>query len=136
MYQTNIFRLAILMEWVLMVLLPSLVKRLVGVQARLKKHTPHAVLVHCHLLQLACVQAANNLTGIKRAYATLTTLWKYHYYSPKRAESLKEIQHVHHLPEIKVIKPSQTHWLAHERCIKAVKASCTALVVTLEFPCI
>ena len=34
--------------------------RKTGVQARIKKHTPHALFVHCHchLLQLACVQAA------------------------------------------------------------------------------
>ena len=48
-----------------MVLPPFLIKRLVGVQARPKKHAPHAVFVHCHLLQLACVQAANSTTGIK-----------------------------------------------------------------------
>ena len=89
-----------------MVLPPSLVKRLVGVQARLKKHTPHAIFDHCHLLLLACMQAANSTTGIKRTYTTQTTRWKYFHYSPKRAESLKEIQHVLHLPEMKVIKPS------------------------------
>ena len=61
-----------------------------GFQARLKKHAPHAVFVHCHLLQLACMQAANSMTGIKHVYTTLTTLWKYFYYSPRRAESLKE----------------------------------------------
>ena len=38
----------------------------ISVQARLKKHAPHAVFVHCHchLLQLAYVQAANSMTGI------------------------------------------------------------------------
>ena len=46
----------------------------------------HMQYLSCHLLQLACVQAASNTTGIKRAYNTLTTLWKYF---PKRAESLK-----------------------------------------------
>ena len=99
-----------------MVLPSFMVKRLVGVQARLKKHAPHAVFVHCHchLLQLACVQAANSTTGIKHVYNTLTTLWKYFHYPPKRAESLKEIQHVLNVPEMKVIKPSDTRWLAHE----------------------
>ena len=117
-----------------MVLPSFMVKRLVGVQARLKKHAPHAVFVHCHchLLQLACVQAANSTTGIKHVYNTLTTLWKYFHYPPKRAESLKEIQHVLNVPEMKVIKPSDTRWLAHEWCIKAVKASYNALVVTLD----
>ena len=54
------------------------------------------------------------------------------HYSPKRAQFLKEIQHILDQPEMKVIKPSDTHWLAHERCVKAVKASYTALVVTLD----
>ena len=54
------------------------------------------------------------------------------HFSPKRAESLKEIQRVLELPEMKVVKPSDTRWLAHERCVKAVKASYTALVVTLD----
>ena len=38
-----------------------------GVQARLKKHSLHALFVHCHchILQLACVQAANSTPGIK-----------------------------------------------------------------------
>ncbi len=35
-----------------------------GVQARIKKVAPHALYVHCHLLQLACVQAANSTEGI------------------------------------------------------------------------
>ena len=45
---------------------------------------------------------------------------------------MKEIQHVLNLPEIKIFKPSDTRWLAHERCVKAVKASYTALAVTLD----
>ena len=32
---------------------------------------------------------------------------------------------------MKVMKPSDTRWLAHERCVKAVKASYSAIVITL-----
>ena len=105
-----------------------------GVHARIKKPAPHAVFVycHCHMLQLACVQAANSTVGIEHVYTTLTTLWKYFHYSPKRTQPLKEIQDMLELPELKVIKPSDTCWLAHQRCVKAVKASYTALVVTLD----
>ena len=39
-----------------------------SVQARLKKHAPHAVSVHCHLLQLACMQAANSMTEKSRTF--------------------------------------------------------------------
>jgi len=41
-----------------------------GVQA---KNSPHSSFVHCHchLLQLTCVQAANNTQGIKHVYSIL-----------------------------------------------------------------
>ena len=47
-----------------------------GVQTLLKSNPPHSIFVHCHchLLQLACVQAANSTPGIKHVYNTLTTL--------------------------------------------------------------
>ena len=98
--------------------------------SKTKETCSTAVFVHCHLLQLAYMQAANSTTGIKHVYTTLTTLWKCFHCSPKRAGSLKEIQHVLNLPEMKVIKPSNTRWLAHKWCLKAVKVSYTALVVT------
>ena len=47
-------------------------------------------------------------------------------------QSLKEIQKVLDLPELKIVRPSDTHWLAHERCVKAVKASYSSIVLTLE----
>ncbi len=84
--------------------------RKTGVQATIKKHAPHATFIHCHchMLQLTCVQAANNTAGIQHVYTALTTLWKYFHYSPKRTESLKEIQRTLDLPEIKVLKPSES----------------------------
>jgi len=36
------------------------------------------------------------------------------------------------LPELKVFKPCDTRWLAHEQCVKVVKTSYTALVLTLD----
>ena len=84
-----------------------------GVQARMKKLAPHALFVHCHchMLLLACVQATNSTPGIKHVYTTLTALWKFFHYSPKRTESLKEVQSVLDLPELKIIKPSDTRRL-------------------------
>ena len=80
---------------------------------RLKELSPHALFVHCccHVLQLASVQAANATPGIKHVYTTLMTLWKFFHYSPKCAESLKEIQKVLDLPELKIVKPLATRWL-------------------------
>ena len=79
-----------------------------GVQARMKKHSPHALFVHCHChqLQLACVQAANGTADIEHVYVTLTTLWTFFYYSHKCAQSLKEVQKVLDFPELKIVKSS------------------------------
>ena len=100
-----------------------------GVQARMKKHSPHALFVHCHChqLQLACVHAANGTTCL-----LLTTLWKFFYYPPKRTQSLKEVQKVLDFPELKIVKPSDTRWLAHQRCVRAVKASYSAIITALD----
>ena len=105
-----------------------------GVQARLKKHAPHSVFVHCHChkLQLACVQSANSTEGIKHVYTTLTTLCKFFHYSPKRCQNLKEIQKVLDIPELKIVKPSDTRWLSHEKCVSTVKKCYGAIVSALE----
>ena len=57
---------------------------------------------------------------------------KFFHYSPKCAESLKEIEKVLDLPELKIVKMSDTRWLAHEHCVKAVKASYSSIVLALE----
>ena len=105
-----------------------------GVQACLKKHAPHSVFVHCHChkLQLACVQSANSTEGIKHVYTTLTTLWKFFHYSPMRCQNLKEIQKVLDIPELKIVKPSDTGWLSHEKCVSTVKKCYGAIVSVLE----
>ena len=75
---------------------------------------------------------ANGTAGIEHVYVTLTTLWKFFYYSPKHAQSLKEVQKVLDFPELKIVKPSDTRWLAYERCMRAVKASYSAIVTALD----
>ena len=65
-------------------------------------------------------------------YVTLTAVWKFFHYSPKRAESLKAIQQVLDLPELRIAKPSDTSWLAHERCVRAVKECYGAIVAALN----
>ena len=45
---------------------------------------------------------------------------------------LKEIQKVLDLPEPKIVKLSDTRWLAHERCVNAVKASYSSIILALE----
>ena len=100
----------------------------------MKKHSPRALFVycHCHQLQLACVPAPNSTAGIEYVYVTLTTLRKFFYYLPKCAQSLKEFQKVLDFPELKIVKSSDTRWLAHERCVRAVEASYSAIITALN----
>ena len=42
------------------------------------------------------------------------------------------VQQVLHLPELRIAKHCDTQWLAHERCVKAVKASYGAIVTALN----
>ena len=59
-------------------------------------------------------------------------MWKAFHYSPKKAENLAEIEAVLNTPEIKVTKPSDTRWLARERCVQAVRQVLPALVQTFK----
>ncbi len=36
------------------------------------------------------------------------------------------------LPELKIVKPSSTRWLSHERCMKAIRKELPALILTLQ----
>ena len=42
------------------------------------------------------------------------------------------MQRVIDLPELKLIKPSDTRWLAHERCVKGIKTSYAGIVIALD----
>ena len=68
----------------------------------------------CHVLQLTSVLTANATPGMKHVYTTLMTLWKFFHHFLKRAESLKEIQKVLALPDLKIVKQSNTCWLVHD----------------------
>ena len=74
------------------------------------------------------MQAVHVTSGIMHEYTTLMMLWKFIYYSSKHAESLKVLD----LPELKIVKQSDRRWLAHEHCIKAVKASFNSIVMLLK----
>ena len=47
-------------------------------------------------------------------------------------QSLKEIQKILDLPEFKIVKRSDTRWLVHQHCVKAVKAIYSSIVLALE----
>ena len=101
-----------------------------GVQKRMRTLAAHSFYIHCacHRLQLASMQAANSVPEIKKMFGTMGDIWKLFFYSPKKAESLKAVQSVLKLPE----KPSDTRWLSHECCVRAIYRELPALIVTLQ----
>ena len=104
-----------------------------GVQTRMMVHATHALYIHCscHRLQLASIQAADVVGMVRRMSGTMTNLWKLFYYSPKKAEALKNVQSVLCMPELKVVK-RDTQWLSYERCVKAIQKELPALIITLH----
>ena len=105
-----------------------------GVQIRMRVHSAHAVYVHCacHRLQMASMQAAEIILAINRIFTMMGNLWKLFYYSPKKAEALKEVQAALKFPQLKVVKPSSTRWLSHERCMRAISRELPAIIITLQ----
>ena len=59
-------------------------------------------------------------------------VWKMFYYSPKKFSALKEMQALFNHPQLKMIKPSDTRWLVHDRSVKAIMCSMRPLIDTLE----
>ena len=105
-----------------------------GVQKRMRTLAAHSFYIHCacHRLQLASMQAANSVPEIKKMFGTMGNIWKLFFYSPKKAESLKAVQSVLKLPELKIVKPSDTRWLSYEHCVWAIYRELPALIVTLQ----
>ncbi len=104
-----------------------------GVQKRIHTLSGHALYIHwsCHRLQLASIQAAESIPLIQRMFGMMANLWKLFFYSPKKAEKLKEVQAVLNLPELKIVKPSSTRWLSHERCLSTIRKELPSLILIL-----
>ena len=83
---------------------------------------------HGHLLLLSCVQAANETKGIKCVHHTHDNVEMLSLFS-QTLESLKEIHQVLNIPELKVLQPSDTLWLALE---KMRESNYPAIVLTLD----
>ena len=100
----------------------------------MRTHSAHAVHIHsaCHRIQLASLLAAKSIPKINKFFGMMGNVWKLFYYSPKKMQVLKEVQAICGLPELKVVKPSDTRWLSHERCMRAIRKELPALILTLQ----
>ena len=96
-----------------------------GVQMRIRTLAPRALFGHCraHVLQLCCISAARCLPSLKKVFATLMSVSKMFHCSPKKFSALNEMQALISHLQLKMIKPSDTRWLAHDRSVKAIRCS-------------
>ena len=83
---------------------------------------------------LLCKWLMPNATpGIKHVYTTLVTLWKFFHYSPKCARVIRgDSESTRSFRAQDRETARDTRWLAHEYCVKAVKASHSSIVLALE----
>ena len=66
-------------------------------------------------------------------FRTMPSISKlFFYYSHQKAEALKGIQCALGFPNLKIVKPSDTRWLSHERCVKAICKELAPLFQTLS----
>lgn len=63
-----------------------------GVHIRMHIHAAHAMFIHCvcHRLQLASVQAAENVTQIEKIFGMMGNIEKLFNYSPKKLRPLRK----------------------------------------------
>ena len=95
-------------------------RKISGVHKRIQTSSAHAIYIHCSCHRLELARAAASVMEIWMFFGTMTSVWKLFYYSLQKAEKLKGIQAVLGFPELKIVKPSDTRWLSHERCVKAI----------------
>ena len=95
----------------------------------MRTHAAHAMFIHCacHRLQLARVQAAQNVPEISKIFGMIGYIWKLFYCSSKNVQALKKKPAALKLPELKVVKPS-----AHECCVRAIQKKLAVLITTLQ----
>ena len=105
-----------------------------AVQMRIRTLAPRTFFVHCraHVLQLSCVSGARCLPSLKKVFATLMFVWKMFHYTSKMFSGLKEMEAPVNHPQLKMIKPSDTRWLPHDRSVKSIGCSMRRLIDTLE----
>ena len=113
---------------------PPLLENAMEFKKGMRPLAAHSFYIYCasHSLQLASMQAANSVPEIRKMFGTMGNIWKFFFYSPKKAESLKAVQSVLKLPELKIVKPSDTRWLSHEHCVRAIYRELPSLIVTLQ----
>ena len=107
-----------------------------GVATRLKAHNGEMISIHCgtHRLALACSQAAESITYLKRFDGHLISLFYYMYFknSPVREAALHQIQEMMEEPVLHLKRAVHTRWLSHNQAVTSITCTLNSLLATLE----
>ena len=111
-----------------------MIGRLNGVAARLKRHSPRMISVHCvaHRLALAAAHAADGNPYLQQFKSLLQTLFYFYQNSAVRMANLHAIQEILDDPSIKCKLAKDVQWLSHDMAIKAVIRTLPSLLVSLD----
>ena len=105
-----------------------------GVQAELKKHMVNAKYIHCrsHLLSLAASNVALEFKPLKALFSMFNSTWKFFHNSPKRHNTLREMQSILDDPQLELVRSGDTRWTSNYRSVKAIRTCLRALVFPLQ----
>ena len=106
-----------------------------GLQAIIReKYNRDLVYVHCHAhrLQLVAQSASGNFKVVYSTLSILGCLYNFFSRSTKRTSALSNVQLALEVCPVKLVQPSATRWLAHERCVKRVLQIYPSLLLCLE----
>ena len=105
-----------------------------GVSKLMKDKVPYLIVNHCvaHRLALACGQAANEITYLKKFKSILGQLYRYYQYSPVRMAGLKKLQEVLNDPQLKLTQAKDVRWLSHEKAVSNLHQCLPSVLASLE----
>lgn len=109
----------------------------VHIHARMCTRSAHAMFVHCscHRLQLAGIQAAESVPEMKKIFGLMGIYLEVFLLFSKESQALKDVQAAIRVPELRVVKRSDTHWLLHECYMQAIQKGLPAIITTFQQLC-
>ena len=105
-----------------------------GVSTLLKQQVPFLVSNHsiAYRLALACGQAVNEITYLKRFNDLLDQLYRYYKNSSVRMAGLKAMQEVLNDPQQKLTQAKDVRWLSHEKAVRNLRRCLPFIITSLE----
>lgn len=104
-----------------------------GVQSKIREKYPIAIYTHCmaHRLNLAIVDACNDIQSVRTFFNTLESLYVY-FSNPSIHQQLKDLQKVLNIKPRELNQLSDTRWSCRARSCSAVKSLYDALYKCLS----